>query len=277
MPYTERIDPIPELFAHMPTRYPELNGKVAIITGSSRGIGLAIAVRFAREGMRVVINSRSEEDVARVVGDLQALGVEVLGVAADLGEQTALQSLFDRTLERFGTVDVLVNNAASLRRKPLFDIPDELFESQLQTNIAAPYYLSRLTALHLQQQGKGGSIINISSIGSIQAHIPALPYDMTKTALNMLTMAMATELGRKGIRVNAIAPGSIRTYEVSGEERTRWEKSQTRIPLLRSGEPAEIASVAAFLASDEASYINGVVLPVDGGVLSQLHPPGEPI
>ena len=277
MPYTERIDPIPELFAHMPTRYPELNGKVAIITGSSRGIGLAIAVRFAREGMRVVINSRSEEDVARVVGDLQALGVEVLGVAADLGEQTALQSLFNRTLERFGTVDVLVNNAASLRRKPLFDIPDELFESQLQTNIAAPYYLSRLTALHLQQQGKGGSIINISSIGSIQAHIPALPYDMTKTALNMLTMAMATELGRKGIRVNGIAPGSIRTYEVSGEERTRWEKSQTRIPLLRSGEPAEIASVAAFLTSDEASYINGVVLPVDGGVLSQLHPPGEPI
>jgi NAD(P)-dependent dehydrogenase (short-subunit alcohol dehydrogenase family) len=277
MPYTERIDPIPDLFAHTPARYPELNGKVAIVTGSSRGIGLSIAVRFAREGMMVVINSRSDEDVAQVAGDLQALGVEALGVAADLGDRTALQTLFDRTIERFGTVDVLVNNAASLRRKPLFDIPDELFDSQLQTNIAAPYYLSRLTALHLHQQGKGGSIINISSIGSIQAHIPALPYDMTKTALNMLTMAMASELGRKGIRVNAIAPGSIRTYEVSGEEKIRWEKSQTRIPLLRSGEPDEIASVAAFLASDDASYINGVVLPVDGGVLAQLHPQGEPI
>jgi NAD(P)-dependent dehydrogenase (short-subunit alcohol dehydrogenase family) len=277
MPYTERIDPIPDLFAHTPARYPELNGKVAIVTGSSRGIGLSIAVRFAREGMMVVINSRSDEDVAQVTGDLQALGVEALGVAADLGDRTALQTLFDRTIERFGTVDVLVNNAASLRRKPLFDIPDELFDSQLQTNIAAPYYLSRLTALHLHQQGKGGSIINISSIGSIQAHIPALPYDMTKTALNMLTMAMASELGRKGIRVNGIAPGSIRTYEVSGEEKIRWQKSQTRIPLLRSGEPDEIASVAAFLASDEASYINGVVLPVDGGVLAQLHPQGEPI
>jgi 3-oxoacyl-[acyl-carrier protein] reductase len=277
MPYTRRIDSVPDLFADMPVRYPELKGKVAIVTGSSRGIGLAIAVRFAREGMKVVINSRSDDDVAQVTGDLQALGVEALGIAADLGDRTALQALFDRTLERFSTVDVLVNNAADLRRKPLFDIPDELFDSQLQSNIAAPYYLSRLTALHLAQQGKGGSIINISSIGSIQAHIPALPYDMTKTALNMLTMAMATELGRKGIRVNAIAPGSIRTYEVSGEEKTRWEKSQTRIPLLRSGDPAEIASVAAFLASDEASYINGVILPVDGGVLSQLHPPGEPI
>jgi NAD(P)-dependent dehydrogenase (short-subunit alcohol dehydrogenase family) len=277
MPYSERIDPIPDLFAHTPARYPELNGKVAIVTGSSRGIGLSIAVRFAREGMMVVINSRSDEDVAQVAGDLQALGVEALGVAADLGDRTALQTLFDRTIECFGTVDVLVNNAASLRRKPLFDIPDELFDSQLQTNIAAPYYLSRLTAIHLHKQGKGGSIINISSIGSIQAHIPALPYDMTKTALNMLTMAMASELGRKGIRVNAIAPGSIRTYEVSGEEKIRWEKSQTRIPLLRSGEPDEIASVAAFLASDDASYINGVVLPVDGGVLAQLHPQGEPI
>ena len=115
-----------------------------------------------------------------------------------------------------------------------------------------------------------GHIINISSIGGLQSHWPGLPYDATKAALNMMTMNMALDLAKYRIRVNAIAPGAIRTYEIPEEREGNWRTMQDRIPLLRAGEPSEIAAVAAFLASDEASYITGTVLPVDGGVMSKL-------
>jgi NAD(P)-dependent dehydrogenase (short-subunit alcohol dehydrogenase family) len=276
MPKEHRKDNIAALFASQPQRYPELKGKVALVTGSSRGIGLAIAVRFAKEGMKVIINSRTEDKVKSVVDELTAFGVTAMGIPSDLSTKTGVQTLIDGALSTFGEVDVLVNNAANLKRYPLFEIPDELFDTELQSNIAAPYYLSKAVAKQLRDAGKPGSIINISSIGGLQSHWPGLPYDATKAALNMLTMSMALDLGQFNIRVNAIAPGAIRTYEIPKQFETRWRTTQNRIPLLRAGEPSEIAAVAAFLASDEASYITGTILPVGGGVMAQLYPKDAP-
>lgn len=277
MPAPRRVFDIPALYAQQPQRYPELKRKVALVTGSSRGIGLAIAVRFAKEGMKVIINSRTPESVQAVVDELTALGVEAVGIPADLSTKAGIHTLLEGSFDTFGSIDALVNNAANLRRYPLFDIPDELFDSQLQSNIAAPYYLSKGVAERLCDFGKPGIIINISSIGGLQSHWPGLPYDATKAALNMMTMNMALDLAKYRIRVNAIAPGAIRTYEIPEEREGNWRTMQDRIPLLRAGEPSEIAAVAAFLASDEASYITGTVLPVDGGVMSQLFPKDAPI
>ncbi|MEE4195815.1 MAG: glucose 1-dehydrogenase [Anaerolineae bacterium] len=276
-PAPKRVFDISELFAQQPQRYPELKGKVALVTGSSRGIGLAIAVRFAKEGMKVIINSRTPETVQAVVDELTALDVEAIGIPADLSTKEGINALLTGSFGAFGSVDVLVNNAADLKRYPLFDIPDEVFDSQLQSNIAAPYYLSKGVASQLCDFGKPGCIINISSIGSLRSHWPGLPYDATKAALNMITMNMALDLAKYRIRVNAIAPGAIRTYEILKDREENWRTMQNRIPLLRAGEPTEIAAVAAFLASDEASYITGAVLPVDGGVLAQLFPKDAPI
>jgi meso-butanediol dehydrogenase/(S,S)-butanediol dehydrogenase/diacetyl reductase len=132
-------------------------------------------------------------------------------------------------------------------------------------------------ANHLREQGKPGSIINISSIGGLQSHWPGLPYDMTKAALNMMTMSMGIELAEFNIRVNAIAPGAIQTYEKPPNADERWEAFQNRIPIKHTGHPMEIASVAAFLASDDASYMTATVFPVDGGVMAQIYPKGSPI
>lgn len=276
-PAPKRIFDIPELYSEQRQRYPELKGKVALVTGSSRGIGLVIAVRFAKEGMKVIINSRTPEAVQIVVNELTTLDVEAIGIPADLSTKAGIKALLEGSFEAFGSVDILVNNAANLKRYPLFDIPDELFDTELQSNIAAPYYLSKGIAERLCDFGKPGSIINISSIGSLQSHWPGLPYDATKAALNMMTMNFALELSQFNIRVNAIAPGAIRTYEILKEREENWRTMQNRIPLLRAGEPDEIAAVAAFLASEEASYVTGTVIPVDGGVMAQLFPKDAPI
>ena len=277
MPFKHRSLDVIATYQETPAKYPELKGKVAIVTGSSRGIGQAIAIRFAREGMKIVINSRTPETVQATVDSFQQLGVPVIGVPADLGTRACVDLLFDRTLEAVSAVVVLVNNAANLLRKPLFEVTDELLESELQSNIAGPFQLSMRLANHLREQKKPGSIINISSIGSLQAHYPGLPYDMTKAALNMLTMSMGIELAEFNIRVNAIAPGAIQTYEKPPNADERWEAFQNRIPVKRTGHPMEIASVAAFLASDDASYMTATVFPVDGGVMAQITPKGSPI
>ena len=265
------------LWASAPNRYPELNGRTAVVTGSSRGIGLGIAVRLAKEGMRVVINSRSEADVERTVSDLRGCGAEVLGVAADLATAAGVDALFHRTQAVFGGVDVLVNNAADLKRYSFFDVDDGILDHFLQNNIGGPYRCAMRAARLMRDAGRGGSIINISSIGGLQAHWRGLPYDVTKGAMNSMTMAMALELAEFHIRVNALAPGAIQTREVPEERRSGWEELQARIPLGRAGQPMEIGAVTAFLASDDASYISGVILPVDGGVMAQIYPKQAPI
>src|SRR5262245_24784517 len=258
-------------------RYEELRGKVALVTGSGRGIGKGIALRLAREGMRVVITSNIPEDVEQTAREFEQLGAEVLALTADLGEASEVRRLIDATVTKFGTVDLLVNNAADLRRKHIFDVDEELLDAQLAVNIKAPYLAAQYAAEVMRERGAGGSIIQISSVGGLRAHWRALPYDMTKGALDAMTRAMANELAQYGIRVNAIGPGAIDTSWVNRAGKESANALVERIPMLRVGNPQDIASSVAFLASDDASYITGQVIYVDGGTTMQLSPKNAPV
>ena len=264
------------LFTSVLPRYPELSGCTAVVTGSSKGIGKGIAIRLAREGMRVVINGRSQEAVEATAGELRELGVDVLPVVADVGKKGDVDRLFDETLEVFGGVDLLVNNAAALRRDHFFDVTVELLDGQLDTNIRGPYLCALRAAGAMRDAGSGGSIVNISSVGGLRAHWRGLPYDVTKGALDSMTRAMALELAEYGIRVNAVAPGATSTERSDAADPAKIEALEKRIPIPRMGTALEIGAAVAFLASPEASYIAGQVIYVDGGLTVQLGTRDQP-
>ncbi|HUV89435.1 MAG TPA: glucose 1-dehydrogenase [Anaerolineae bacterium] len=256
--------------------YPELAGQVAIVTGSSRGIGKGIALRLAREEMRIVVNGRTPKTVEATAAELARLGAEVLAVAADLSRTEDLNRLFDETVRTFGTVDLLVNNAANLLRVHFFEVDEALLDDELASNVKAPYMCSYRAAQIMRDAG-GGNIVHISSVGGLRAHWPGLPYDVTKGAIDAMTRAMALELAPFGIRVNAVAPGATRTERVSVPDPPHMQQTTRRIPLGRLGLPLEIGGVVAFLASPEAGYITGQVIYVDGGLTAQLTPRGQPV
>jgi len=257
-------------------RYPELRGRVAIVTGSGRGIGKGIAVRLAREGMKVVINSRTTEAVERTAAELRALGAEALAVPADVGRTEEVDSLFRETLSAFGTVDLLVNNAADLRRESFFDVDEALLDHQLAVNVRGAYLCAHRAAEVMRRAGRG-NIVNISSVGGTRAQWRGLPYDVTKGAMDAMTRAMSLDLARLGIRVNAVAPGPILIEKSLPPDHPYAQAVAQRVPLGRYGLPLEIGAAVAFLASDEASYITGQIIYVDGGVTAQLSPPGQDI
>lgn len=261
----------------IPTRYPELAGKVAIVTGSSRGIGKGIALRLAKEGMKVVINSRTPETVEATTAELVAAGCDAIGVAADQSETTGIEKLFDATFEAFDTVHLVVNNAANLKRLHFFDVDEALLDNELATNIRGPYLCTHYAARQMRDAGHGGNIVHISSVGGLRAHWRGLPYDVTKGALDAMTRAMALELAAFGIRVNGVAPGATLTERWPDTSHPRMQEVAARIPLKRFGTGLEIGAAVAFLASDDAAYITGQVLYVDGGITAQLSPPGQPI
>lgn len=254
-------------------RYPELAGRVAVVTGSSRRIGRGIAERLARENMKVVINGRTPETVIATAAELRALGAEVLPVPADVGRTADVDRLFAETLRAFGTVDLLVNNAADLRRTRFFDVDEGFLDHQINDNIKGPYMCACRAADVMRKSG-GGSIINISSVGGRRAHWNGLPYDVAKGAIDAMTRAMALELADYGIRVNAVAPGPIREDATAvGSSLPELE----RVPLRRFGHPADIGAAVAFLASPDAAFITGQILYVDGGLMAQLTPRNQPI
>jgi NAD(P)-dependent dehydrogenase (short-subunit alcohol dehydrogenase family) len=262
---------IESLFESIRPRYPEFKDQVALVTGSSRGIGRGIALRLAREGMKVVIHGLVPDEVEQTTQEFQSLGVDVLGIRADFSREDEIERLFEEALNQYGRLDVLVNNAADLRRKRMAESDLSLLDLQLAVNVRAPYVCS-VRAAAVMRAAKQGSIINISSVGGLRAHWTGLPYDVTKGATDAMTRAMALELARDGIRVNAIAPGAIR-----GDNPPEGDAVTQRIPLMRYGSPLEIGASVAFLHSDEASYITGQILYVDGGITAQLSPPGQPI
>jgi NAD(P)-dependent dehydrogenase (short-subunit alcohol dehydrogenase family) len=268
---------IAQEFASIPARYPELRGQVAIITGSSRGIGRGIAARLAREGMKVVIHGLDETEVQQTSEALRAQGAEALPVTGNLAETAELDRLLAETLAAFGTVDVLVNNAADLRRMPLEQVGEDLIDYQLRVNVKAPLVLAQRTGAIMRAK-KHGSIINVTTPGAVRAHLPGLPYDMTKGAIDPMTRALAVEYIADGVRVNAIAPGWTNTRLPANSELTgtRLEVAR-RTPMGRPVEVLELGAAVAFLASPDASSVVGQVLYVDGGVSAQLHPPGLPI
>jgi len=180
-------------------------------------------------------------------------------------------------MRTFGKLDLLVNNAAELGRGPMFEVGLTLLDSEISVNIKGAY-LCAYRAAEIMREAGGGNIINISSVGGLRAHWKGLPYDMTKGALDAMTRAMALELSKFGMRVNAIAPGLILKEDSVYHREAGWEQAVTqRIPLARTGTPQDIASGVAFLASRQASYITGQVIYIDGGITAQLSPPGQDI
>ncbi|HEX2911732.1 MAG TPA: glucose 1-dehydrogenase [Chloroflexia bacterium] len=258
-------------------RYPELAGKVALVTGSSRGIGKGIALRLARERMKLVITGLDQVETETVARELGELEVEACAFWGDLSENGNINRLFDQSLAAYGRLDLLVNNAASLIKRSIFEAGEDLLEQQLASNIKNPYLCAYHAAKIMARQQEGGSIISISSVGGLQAHWKGLPYDVTKGALDSMTRAMALELADYGIRVNAIAPGAIWTEQRNGAPEEKTKAVAERIPLRRFGYPQDIASLIAFLTSPEGNYITGQIIYVDGGITAQLSPRNQPI
>ena len=245
----------------------DLSGKVAIVTGASRGIGRSIALALAEHGAAVVVCARKAPDIEQVVREIEGAGGQALGVEANVRDAVALANLVDRTVERFGKIDVLVNNAGT---NPVFgatlDLEERAWDSVMNTNVKAPWVLAKLCLPHLKAAG-GGSIINVSSTAGVRVSRGLGAYSVSKAALIMLTKVLAVELGKDGIRVNAIAPGLIRT-EFS---RALWENEDILkntlqgSPLGRIGEADETAGAVVFFASDAASFITGQTLVQDAG------------
>lgn len=264
---------IEQLFPSIPRRYPELDGRAAIVTGSGRGIGNGIAVRLAREGVAVVVNSRTADAVEQTVAALRAVGARAVGVACDISSE--YQRVYDTCIDSFGRVDILVNNAANLKRVHIFEVDAALLDNELATNVRAAYLLSQLAAENMRTRNSG-RIVNISSVGGLRAHWRGLPYDVTKGAMDAMTRSMALELAEHNVLVNAVAPGA--TYNrglTRPEPATDGERSG--IPLRRRSDPLEMGGVVAFLASDDAAYITGQVLYVDGGITTQLGTRDHPL
>ncbi|MDX1415182.1 MAG: SDR family oxidoreductase [Candidatus Promineifilaceae bacterium] len=262
---------IEERFRALIPRYPEFQKQVAVITGGANGIGLGIVLRLAREGMRIVIADMDEQALTAVASALHGQGVDVVPFAGNVSQPDTIRALFKTIVENFDSVDLLVNNAADLRRRRLLVEHEALLDHQLGNNIRGPYLCSYYAAKIMRARG-GGNIIHLSSVGAQRAHWKGFPYDMTKGAINALTRAMAIDLAEYNIRVNAIGPGV--TYKANVADRPIHPEIIGRIPLQRAGTPEDTSALVAFLASTEASYITGQVIYIDGGITAQLSPPG---
>ena len=241
-----------------------LKDKVAIVTGGSRGIGKAIAEVFAREGCNTVICGRKQETLDAVAHEI---GGSVVPVACHVGRQEDLEKLAANVAERFGKIDILVNNAATnVAQGYCLEINDAQFDKMVEVNLKSAFRLIRLVAPGMCRRGSG-SIVNIASIAGLRPQFEGLMYSMTKAALIMMTQSYALELGPKGVRVNAIAPGLIRTVlsEYYWKDENRAAQYLDRQPVKHLGEPSEIAEVALLLASDRSSYMTGQTVVVDGG------------
>jgi 3-oxoacyl-[acyl-carrier protein] reductase len=251
-----------------------LEGKVVIVTGSSRGIGRGIADRAAAEGARVVVNGRSRDTIEPVAEAIARTGAEVLAVAADVGYANEVRRVFDETLTRFGTVDVLVNNAAWASPISHFLEMDEAhWDTVIRTNLKSIFLCTHRAIEIMVEQGKPGSIVSISSFAAARSHRQMAAYDTTKGGLEAFTRTVAIDMAPFGIRLNVVGPGAIHTEEFAEQgEAARLRRGET-VPLGRVGYPEDIAPAVTFLASDDARYITGQILYVDGGILAQLRSP----
>jgi NAD(P)-dependent dehydrogenase (short-subunit alcohol dehydrogenase family) len=246
----------------------DLSGKVALITGSTRGIGKSIAEEMARAGARVVVSSRKADACEQVRAEFDKQGYEVLAQSCNVSRKEELQALVDATVKRWGRIDVAVSNAATNPYYgPLAGIPDEAFDKIFHNNVKSVLWLAAMTLPGMAERG-GGSFITVGSIGGIVASTVIGAYGMSKAADHMLVKNLAAEWGPRNVRVNAIAPGLIKTdfARALWEDERRRNEREAATPLRRIGEPKDIGAIAVFLASEAAAFVTGQTIVADGGV-----------
>lgn len=249
-----------------------LDGKIAIVTGGAQGIGHAIARRFLQDGASVVIADTNSQRGAAALQELSSLG-KVRFASADVSSKLDVHNLMAATLEAFGDIDILVNNAGIVHSANFLDFSEEDFDRVLRTNLKGSFLCGQAVARHMVEKvkngGTPGSIVNMSSINAVVAIPDQVAYSISKGGVSQLTKVMALSLAPYGIRVNAVGPGSIRTemLDAVNSDGAAKHRMLSRTPLSRIGDPSEIAAVAAFLASDDASYITGQTIYADGGRL----------
>ena len=246
----------------------DLSGKVALITGSTRGIGKSMAEELARAGCKVVVSSRKAEACEAVRAEFEKQGFEVLAQACNISRKEELQALVDKTVAKWGRVDIAVANAAANPYYgPLTAIPDEAFDKVMLNNVKSVLWLAAMTLPGMAERG-GGSFISVGSIGGIKANTVIGAYGMSKAADHHLVRNLAAEWGPKNVRVNAIAPGLIKTdfAKALWEDDQRRKEREAATPLRRLGVPVDIGGIAVFLASEAAAFITGQTIVADGGV-----------
>ncbi len=243
-----------------------LKDKVVLVTGAGRGIGHAIAKRFADAGCRVAINDVDPDSVGETLAAIKAAGGRAIPAVADVSDSARVKAMIDSVMDEYGRVDVLVNNAGLVGpTRHFFEADEAWWRKMIDVNLTGHFLVSHPTARIMAKQG-GGCIINMSSGGATKAHRAFTAYDATKGGIEALTRAMALDLGPYNIRVNALMPGSIDTQGLDLEARKLRGEN---VPLGRIGEPGDMTGAALFLASDDASYITGDVIKVDGGMTAQ--------
>ena len=244
-----------------------LQGRVAIVTGASRGIGRAIALELARRGARVVVNyQRNAAAASEVVGAIEAVGGQALAVAADVGDAAQAAGLAQETLTHFGRVDILVNNAGTTRDQLLPLMTEEDFDEVLRTNLKSVFNCCK-AVVRLMVRQKYGRIVNISSVSGLAGQGGQTNYAASKAGIIGFSKSLAKEVGPRNVTVNVVAPGFVVTDLTADLPQDLRERAIEATPLRRMGQPEEIAYAVAFLASDEAAFITGAVLTVDGGLV----------
>ena len=248
---------------------PDLREKVAIVTGGGKGIGREIALGLARSGAKVVVAARTEAEIKAVADEILTMGGEAVARVTDITRSDQIQSLVESSVEAFGTIDILINNAARSFLRPLMDLREDGFDKIFDTNVKGTFLLSRAVAKVMMGRG-GGRIVNVTTVGAERGGAMMGVYHASKAALKMLTMCMAVEWASFNVLVNAVGPGMTKT-EFS---KPIWSNPEierqivSRIPKGRLAEPNEIVGAVLFLCSDAAGYITGQTIYVDGGMLA---------
>ena len=248
----------------------QLTGKNALVTGSRRGLGAAIAAALAEAGANVGCHGR-DQDPGATCEAISAAGRKTFYFAGDLADAKACTGLFEKTIAEFGSLDILVNNAGAIHRAPAAEYPMESWDELIAVDLTAVFRLSQLAGRHMLQKGTGGKIVNIASLLSFQGGVFVPAYAAAKGGIAQLTKALANEWASKGINVNAIAPGYMATDNTTAlrADPTRSRQLMERIPAARWGEPKDIAGAALYLCSPASDYVHGHVLAVDGGWLGR--------
>lgn len=245
----------------------DMTGKVALITGSTKGIGRSIAEEMARCGARVVISSRKAEVCNQVAGELTAQGFEAIAIPCHVGKKEQLQNLVDKTIEAWGQIDVLVCNAAT---NPVYgttqEMTDDAWDKIMDTNVKGTFWLTQMVLPQMAERGEG-AVVLLSSIAGIRGNTVIGTYGVSKAAEAALARNLAVEWGPSGIRVNSIAPGLIKTdfAKALWEDPVRVKQAEDKTPLRRIGDPVDIAGLAVFLSTPASAYITGQVIVADGG------------